>query len=87
MVASRSSTARSPGRRCSPSQRCSWRRSVWWDAKFGDLDYAKTMRVVVPGSTLTAIGFQTILSSFFLSVLGMQRPSRRMAQGGQRLSS
>jgi len=46
---------------------------IWWDAKFGNLDYAKTMRVVVPGATLTAIGFQTILSSFFMSVLGLKR--------------
>jgi hypothetical protein len=46
---------------------------IWWDAQFGNLDYAKTMRVVVPGSTLTAIGFQTILSSFFMSVLGLRR--------------
>jgi hypothetical protein len=34
------------------------------------------MRWVIPGVTLAAIGFQTILSSFFLSVLGMQRPQR-----------
>jgi glycosyltransferase involved in cell wall biosynthesis len=46
---------------------------TWWDAKFGNLDYAKTMRVVVPGATLTAIGFQTVLSSFFMSVLGLRR--------------
>jgi glycosyltransferase involved in cell wall biosynthesis len=46
---------------------------IWWDAKFGNLDYAKTMRVVVPGATLTALGFQTILSSFFMSVLGLRR--------------
>ena len=46
---------------------------MWWDRKFGNLDYAKTMRVVVPGSTLTALGFQTILSSFFMSVLGLRR--------------
>jgi len=46
---------------------------IWWDAKFGNLDYAKTMRVVVPGATLTAIGFQTVLSSFFMSVLGLRR--------------
>jgi len=31
------------------------------------------MRLVVPGSTLTALGFQTILSSFFVSILGMKR--------------
>ena len=46
---------------------------IWWDAEFGNLDYAKTMRVVVPGATLTAIGFQTVLSSFFMSVLGLRR--------------
>jgi len=47
--------------------------SIWWDAKFGNLDYAKTMRVVVPGATLTALGFETILASFFMSVLGLRR--------------
>ncbi len=46
---------------------------MWWDHQFGNLDYSKTMRVVVPGATLTAIGFQTILSSFFMSVLGLGR--------------
>lgn len=45
----------------------------WRLAGFGPLDYAKTMRLVVPGATLTALGFQTILSSFFVSVLGMRR--------------
>lgn len=45
-----------------------------WRARgFGDLDYAHTMRWVIPGVTLTALGLQTILSSFFLSVLGMRR--------------
>ena len=45
----------------------------WLAVGFGRLDYAKTMRLVVPGATLTALGFQTILSSFFVSVLGMRR--------------
>ena len=45
----------------------------WRLADFGHLDYAKTMRLVVPGITLTALGFQTILSSFFVSILGMRR--------------
>ncbi len=45
----------------------------WRRAGFGHLDYAHTMRLVVPGATLTAIGFQTILSSFFVSILGMRR--------------
>jgi glycosyltransferase involved in cell wall biosynthesis len=45
----------------------------WRAVHFGNLDYAVTMRWVVPGVTLTALGFQTILSSFFLSLLGMRR--------------
>ena len=45
----------------------------WRLAGFGHLDYAGTMRLVVPGVTLTALGFQTILSSFFVSILGMRR--------------
>jgi glycosyltransferase involved in cell wall biosynthesis len=45
----------------------------WWKAGFGKLDYAHTMRLVVPGATLTALGFQTCLSSFFVSALGLAR--------------
>ena len=45
----------------------------WRLASFGALDYAETMRLVVPGVTLTALGFQTMLSSFFVSILGMRR--------------
>ena len=29
--------------------------------------------LVIPGVTLTALGFQTVLSSFFLSILGLHR--------------
>jgi glycosyltransferase involved in cell wall biosynthesis len=49
--------------------------AVWqWRATdFGRLDYAHTMRLVVPGVTLAALGFQTILSSFFTSILGLTR--------------
>ena len=45
----------------------------WRVANFGALDYAITMRWVIPGVTLTALGLQTILSSFFLSILGLKR--------------
>jgi len=45
----------------------------WAQLHFGHLDYSRTMRLVVPGSALTALGFQTILSSFFVSILGMKR--------------
>ncbi len=45
----------------------------WRMRQFGALDYSQTMRWVIPGVTLTTIGFQTILSSFFFSILGMRR--------------
>ena len=45
----------------------------WRVSGFGQLDYSRTMRWVIPGATLTALGFQTILSSFFVSILGMRR--------------
>ena len=48
-----------------------WNR--WRLADFGPLDYGSTMRLVIPGTTLAALGFQTILSSFFVSILGMAR--------------
>jgi glycosyltransferase involved in cell wall biosynthesis len=45
----------------------------WRAADFGPLDYSRTMRWVIPGMTLTALGFQTVLSSFFLSILSLRR--------------
>jgi hypothetical protein len=45
----------------------------WSAVGFGALDYSHTMRHVIPGVTLAAIGFQTILSSFFMSVLAIKR--------------
>jgi len=45
----------------------------WRVVDFQALDYARTMRVVVPGVTATALGFQTVMSSFLVSLLGMRR--------------
>lgn len=45
----------------------------WWQKDFGPLDYAVTMRWVIPGVTLCMLGFQTLFGSFFISVLGMRR--------------
>jgi hypothetical protein len=45
----------------------------WRLRGFGDLDYAATMRWVIPGVTATALGFQTILAGFFVSILRMAR--------------
>jgi glycosyltransferase involved in cell wall biosynthesis len=44
----------------------------WRAAEFGRLDYGETMRLVIPGATLTALAVQTILSSFFVSIIGMR---------------
>jgi len=44
----------------------------WRLVDFGLLDYSRTMRLVVPGATLTALGFQTILSAFLISFLDLQ---------------
>jgi len=45
----------------------------WWRSAFGPLDYPRTMRVAIPGATLTALGLQTVLGSFFGSMLGLRR--------------
>ena len=44
----------------------------WRLVDFGALDSASTMRLVVPGATLTALGVQTIFSAFLLSFLDLQ---------------
>jgi glycosyltransferase involved in cell wall biosynthesis len=44
----------------------------WRIADFGRLNYARTMRIVAPGATLTALGFQTILSAFMISFLDLE---------------
>lgn len=45
-----------------------WRLAGW-----GDLEYPRTLRLVIPGATLVALSFQTMLSGFFASMLGMKR--------------
>ncbi len=45
----------------------------WQAVHYGALDYSVTMRWVIPGVTLAAIGCQTMFASFFLSVLRMAR--------------
>lgn len=44
----------------------------WRTVGYGSLDYSETMRLVVPGVTFAALGFQTVLSSLFISILGMK---------------
>jgi glycosyltransferase involved in cell wall biosynthesis len=46
---------------------------TWGRHHLGPLDPQVTLRIVIPGAVLLALGFETVLSSFFLSVLGMAR--------------
>jgi glycosyltransferase involved in cell wall biosynthesis len=46
---------------------------AWRIQEFGPLDPEKTLRIVIPGIVFFTLGFQVVLSSFFLSVLGMSR--------------
>jgi glycosyltransferase involved in cell wall biosynthesis len=45
----------------------------WQTQHFGPLDYSHTMRLVIPAALCLILGVQTILASFFLSVLGLRR--------------
>ncbi len=46
---------------------------LWYSVSFGDLEPTDMLRIVVPSGTALTLGVQTILSSFFLSVLGLRR--------------
>jgi glycosyltransferase involved in cell wall biosynthesis len=48
-----------------------WSLHMWDQARFGPLDYAKTMRVVIPSVLALALGVQVIFASFFGSFLRM----------------
>jgi hypothetical protein len=45
----------------------------WRVHNFGDLDYTSTMRLVVPGVMLTALGVQTLFASFLIGILRTMR--------------
>jgi hypothetical protein len=45
----------------------------WYQVDFGDLDYASTMRLVIPGATVVLLGASMILNSFLCSMLGLAR--------------
>lgn len=46
---------------------------AWGVRGFGPLDPSRALRIVIPSATALALGCQIILSSFFLSVLGLKR--------------
>ncbi len=46
----------------------------WWrQHAFGPLDTSRVLRVVIPSALSLVLGCQTVMSSFFLSLLGMGR--------------
>ena len=45
----------------------------WSHSDYGNLYYPQTMRIAIPGATLVSVGFQTLLSGFFISLLGLRR--------------
>lgn len=47
--------------------------SEWGARAFGPLEPSRTMRWVIPAATALVLGCQIILSSFFLSILGLKR--------------
>ena len=47
--------------------------NLWKQANFGYLNYPEILRIVIPSVVGLIIGFQIILSSFFLSVLGVNK--------------
>jgi hypothetical protein len=50
-----------------------WALNSWGAHSFGNLDYTKVLRLVTPSITMIVLGVQIILSSFFLSILGLRR--------------
>lgn len=47
-----------------------WR---WREQGWGDLDPAEQLRIVIPAALGLILGFWTVLASFFLSILGMDK--------------
>ena len=45
----------------------------WQQTGFGQLDPSRSMRMVIPGILLFSLGCQSLLTSFFLSILGLRR--------------
>jgi glycosyltransferase involved in cell wall biosynthesis len=55
-----------------------WALLAWKHTGFGDLDASRTLRIAIPATMTLVLGAQTILSSFFLSVLGLRRTGSKL---------
>ena len=47
--------------------------TLWMARSFGAMDPTTLLRVVVPSAVCLTLGYQIVLSSFFLSILGLRR--------------
>lgn len=45
---------------------------IWQDTGFGDLEMERTIRLAIPAVFLILVGVQTILNSFFMSILQLE---------------
>jgi glycosyltransferase involved in cell wall biosynthesis len=52
----------------------------WAEVQFGSLDPSRVQRLVIPSMLALALGLQTVLASFFLSVLGLRRRGTRLPE-------
>jgi glycosyltransferase involved in cell wall biosynthesis len=50
---------------------------IWKESGFGGLNPSEVFRVVIPASFLIIVGMQTILNSFFLSILGLRKQEKK----------
>ena len=55
---------------------------MWTARSFGPMEPGTLLRIVVPSGVCLTLGYQIVLSSFFLSILGLKR--RRDAPGSNR---
>ncbi len=46
--------------------------SIWSNQQYGPLESSKTLRIIIPAVTVMILGVQTILYSFFFSILGLK---------------
>jgi hypothetical protein len=50
-----------------------WALGDWGARSFGELDPRRMLRIIIPASLALTLGLSIVLSSFFLSVLGLGR--------------
>jgi hypothetical protein len=50
-----------------------WALSSWGARSFGELEPTQMLRIIIPAALALALGCQIVLTSFFLSVLGLGR--------------